>query len=124
MKQRVEALETAIEHQLGDHASQRLYALLKATSPKIYKDQLLGVKQIIHAVQYGRISADLLERILTAPHLTASQLRDTLDVYQQHPEHLSVGTSDYPDQARSSNAAHYAHLNGQSTGQGESHVVH
>ena len=53
MKQRVETLEAAIAQQLGDSASQRLCALLKATSPKIYKDQLLGARQIIatHTVQ-------------------------------------------------------------------------
>ena len=53
MQQRVEALEAALEQQLGDSASQRLCALLKTTSPKIYKDQLVGAKQIIaaHTVQ-------------------------------------------------------------------------
>lgn len=53
MKQRVETLEAAIAQQLGDSASQRLCALLKATSPEIYKDQLLGTRQIIatHTVQ-------------------------------------------------------------------------
>jgi hypothetical protein len=127
MTQRVEALEAALEQQLGGSASQRLGALLKASSPKIYKDQLLGAKQIIqaHTAQYGCINAEVLERILTAPRLTATQLRDTLDAYQQHPERLSVATTDHPDSARAANAlAHYADLNGQSTGQGESHVVH
>ncbi len=83
MTQRVEALETVLEQQLGDSVSQRLCALLKASSPKIYKDQLLGAKQIIqaHMLQYGGINAELLERILTAPRLTATQLRDTLDAY-------------------------------------------
>jgi transposase len=71
MQQRVEALEAALEQQLGESASQRLCALLKTTSPKIYKDQLVGAKQIIaaHIVHYGDISADLLARILTAPRL-------------------------------------------------------
>lgn len=47
MKQRIETLEAALEQQLGVPASQRLCVLLKATSPKIYKDQLLGAKQVI-----------------------------------------------------------------------------
>jgi transposase len=126
MKQRVEALEDIIAQQLGDSASQRLCALLKATSPKIYKDQLLGAKQVIatHTVQYGCISAELLERILTAPRLTATQLRDLLDAYQLNPERLSAATTDQPGLDTFSALAHYAVLNGQLAGHGESHVVH
>jgi transposase len=127
MQQRVEALEAALEQQLGDSAGQRLCALLKASSPKIYKDQLLGAKQIIatHTLQYSGISADLLERILTAPRLTATQLRSMLDAYQLNPERVSAAMAAQPDPAHASSAlAHYAVLNGQLTGQGESHVVH
>ena len=126
MKQRVEALEDTLAQQLGDSVSQRLCALLKATSPKIYKDQLLGAKQVIatHTVQYGRIRADLLERILTAPRLTVTQLRDLLDAYQLNPERLSAATTDQPGLDSFSALAHYAVLNGQLAGQGESHVVH
>lgn len=126
MKQRVETLEAAIGQQLGDSASQRLCVLLKATSPKIYKDQLLGAKQVItaHITQYGSIGADLLERILTSPRLTASQLRDILGAYQLNPERLSATTTDLPVSDSSGALAHYAALNGQSTGQEASHVVH
>ena len=86
---------------------------------------MLGAKQVIatHTAHYGGISADLLERILTAPCLTATQLRDTLDAYQQHPERLSTTTVDQPAPDTSA-LARYAVLNGQLTGQGESHVVH
>jgi hypothetical protein len=99
---------------------------LKASSPKIYKDQLLGAKQVIatHIVQYGKINAELLERILTSPRLTASQLRDRLEAYQLHPERLSTATADQPVPDASGALAGYAALNGQSSGQGESHVVH
>ena len=126
-QQRVEALEAALGQQLGDSAGQHLCALLKATSPKIYKDQLLGAKQIIatHTLRYGGISADLLERILTAPRLTATQLRAMLEAYQLNPGRLSTALADQPDPAHSFMAlAHYAVLNGHLTGQGESHVVH
>jgi hypothetical protein len=125
LKQRIETLESALEQQLGGLASQRLCALLKATSPKIYKDQLLGAKQVIasHTGQYGDISAELLERLLIAPRLTATQLRDTLDAYQQHPERLGVSTTAQPVSDSASALAHYAILNGQLSGQGERHVV-
>lgn len=123
---RVEALEAALEQQLGDSASQRLCALLKASSPKIYKDQLLGAQQVIatHTLRYGSIGADLLERILTAPRLTATQLRARLEAYQLNPGRLSAVTADQPVPDSSGALAHYAALNGQSTGQGERHVVH
>lgn len=125
-QQRVEVLEAALEQQLGESASQRLCALLKATSPKIYKDQLVGAKQVIatHTLHYGNIGADLLERILTAPRLTATQLRAMLDAYQLNPERLSAAMV-AQDPAQSVMAlAHYAVLNGQATGQGGSHVIH
>jgi sRNA-binding protein len=99
---------------------------LKASSPKIYKDQLLGAQQVIatHAVHYGGISTDLLERILTAPRLTATQLRAMLEAYQLNPERISAARAEQPVPDSASALAHYAVLNGQLTGQGESHVVH
>lgn len=126
MQQRVEGLEAALDQQLGDGSSQRLCALLKATSPKIYKDQLLGAKQVIatHTKQYGDIDADLLERILTSTRLTASQLRAMLEAYQLSPGRLSAATADQPVPDSSGALAGYAALHGQSAGQGESHVVH
>jgi hypothetical protein len=76
-------------------------------------------------LQYGGINADLLERILTAPRLTATQLRAMLEAYQLNPERLSTALADQPAPAHSFMAlAHYAVLNGQLTSQGESHIVH
>jgi hypothetical protein len=125
LQQRVVTLESLLDQQLGALASQRLCALLKATSPKIYKDQLLGAKQVIatHTAQFGDISAELLERILSGPRLTATQLRDTLNAYQQHPERLAA-TTNQPKSDSVSALAHYAVLNGQSGGQEEHHAVH
>jgi hypothetical protein len=98
---------------------------LKASSPKIYKDQLLGAKQVIakHTVQHGEINTDLLERILTSTRLTASQLRDRLEAYQLSPGRVSAATADQFVPDSSGALAGYAALNGQSAGQGESHVV-
>ena len=125
-QQRVETLEASLSEQLGSNGSQRLCALLKASSPKIYKDQLLGAKQVIatHTLHFGSIGVELLDRILTAPRLTASQLRDRLEAYQQNPGRLSAATADQPVPDSSGALAHYAVLNGQSIGQGESHAVH
>ncbi|WP_340124559.1 hypothetical protein [Methylobacter svalbardensis] len=125
-QQRVETLEAALSEQLGDNDSQRLCALLKASSSKIYKDQLLGTKQVIavHTLHHGKINTDLLARILSAPRLTASQLRDRLEAYQLNPGRLSAAMADQPIPDSSGALAGYAALNGQSSGQGESHVIH
>jgi transposase len=123
---RVETLEAALSELLGGNDSQRLSTLLKTSSPKIYKDQLLGAKQVIaaHIEQYGEINADLLDRLLTSTRLTASQLRDRLAAYQLNPRRSSATTTAQITPNSFSALAHYVVLNGQSTGQGESHVVH
>ncbi|MDD5267872.1 MAG: hypothetical protein PHO08_12210 [Methylococcales bacterium] len=72
----------------------------------------------------GDISADLLERILRSPRLTASQLRDILEAYQLNPGRLSAEAAAQPIPDSSSALANYAVLNGQLTGQGERHVDH
>ncbi len=85
----------------------------------------MGAKQVIatHTARYGDIHADLLERILTSPRLTVSQLRDMLEAYHFNPGRLSA-LADPSGSDSSSALAHYAVLNGQLIGQGESHVVH
>jgi hypothetical protein len=103
---RVETLEAALSELLGGNDSQRLSTLLKTSSPKIYKDQFL------------------LDRLLTSTRLTASQLRDRLAAYQLNPRRSSATTTAQITPNSFSALAHYVVLNGQSTGQGESHVVH
>jgi len=130
---RIENLEADILHCLG-HAenSVALCALLKTSSPKIYKDQLLGAKQILnaHSEQYGKIDAQFLSRLIDTPRLTATGLRDRLAAFQQHSERgkteqfqaqqeATVGQSKTDD-----SLARYGELNDQPDGKGERHVVH
>lgn len=126
VQMRIDKLEADIKQRLGDIYGQQLCAVLKAGSPKIYKDQLLGVRKIIqaHTDQHGEINADLLARILASPRLTATRLRDMLLAYQQHPGRLSVDMAVKIQPGDAISLAHYANLNGQLTGQGERHVVH
>ena len=87
--QRIETLEADILHCLGhSENSQALCVLLKTTSPKIYKDQLLGAKQILaaHCAQHGAIEPELLPGLIDTPRLTATGLRERLAAFQQHPE--------------------------------------
>jgi len=130
--QRVESLEADIQHLLADaESSQALCQLLKTTSPKIYKDQLAGAKQVLTAYcnQYGAIEQTLLAQLIDTSRLTATGLRERLTAYQQHPERNTTDVSSMPpvqDSATSAkdSLARYGALNGQSSGQGESHVIH
>jgi len=127
--QRIENLEADILQCLGQaENSQALCALLKATSPNIYKDQLVGAKQLLnaHIKQYGEIDAPLLSRLIDTPRLTATGLRDRLAAYQQHPQREK--TEELQPQQGQNKAtpllARYSLLNGQPGGQGESHAIH
>ena len=130
--QRIESLEADILQLLGSGDNSRaLCALLKATSPGIYKDQLVGAKQILksHLKQYGDIDSQLFARLIDTPRLTATGLRDRLAAYQQHPnreDSKAVLTTTEPQTAQHSNEslAGYSALNGQPGGQGESHANH
>lgn len=113
-------------HQLLDNTAQAtaLCALLKTTSPKVYKDQLAGAKQVLnsHIQQHGAISEALLRRLLDTPRLTATGLRDRLAAYQAHPERMQTETVVVT--TASPALAHYAALGGRSSGQETCHVVH
>ncbi len=129
--QRIENLEADVLQLLGrSQNSQALCALLKNTSPGIYKDQLVGAKQILnaHIKQHGEIDAQLLARLIDTPRLTATGLRDRLAAYQQHPERGNIEempASQYAQKSQSKtndSLARYGVLNGRPDGQGESHV--
>jgi hypothetical protein len=122
---RIDTLENDL-HQLLGHAALALCALLKASSPKIYKDQLLGAKQVLaeHIRQQGELCPALLERLIDTPHLTATGLRERLEAYRQHPERIKSTALAPSGNGASATLARYGNLNGHSNGQGERHVVH
>lgn len=127
LNQYIEGLEVEIKELLGSVNGEHLCTLLKKTSPKIYKDQLAAVKKIIstHTKKHSCVEPQLLERILTTPRLTATQLRDMLAAYQQYSERLQECKSDNMVQGNASTELDiYARLNVRPGGQGESNVVH
>lgn len=81
-------LEGQIVQLLGEPLGGRLCALLKATSPSIYKDQLRGAKSVLAAHQ--PISLGLIAVVCDKPRLTATALRDYLAAYTAHPERLTA----------------------------------
>ncbi len=129
--QRMKDLEADLLDLLGNtEQSQALCALLKTTSPKLYKDPLLGAKQIVSAYckHYGAIEPEYLSRLINRSRLTATGLRERLLAFQQNPERDNEPQAQQHthDQINQGNRAlaRYAALNGHPGGQGESHVIH
>ncbi len=126
---RIETLENALKELLGyPELAIALCALLKASAPKIYKDQLAGANRVLaqHIRQYGAIPEALLTRLIDVPRLTATGLKDRLGAYQQHPGRLKTHPSGGGPKAQGDHArlARYAALNDRFSGHGDSHVVH
>ena len=86
--QQIRDYEGAIVESLGTDYGPRLCALLKATSPRIYKDQLAGARRILR--HYEILPEGLMERVLQRARLTATGMRDYLEAYTSQPERLQV----------------------------------
>ena len=84
---RIDKLEQALQSLVGTTAAETLCQSLKITSPRIYKDQLSGVNDLIKAHQ--PIAQSLLEKLCHRPDLTATMVRDYLQAYAEHPERLN-----------------------------------
>ena len=80
---RVADLEATIGEQVGETVGARLCARLKATSPRIYKDQLVALRGLLN--DHPDLPQGLLERLLERPALTATQCRDYFEAYAADP---------------------------------------
>ena len=83
---RIADLEAAIGEQIGQATAERLCRLLKLTSPRIYKDQLVALRKLLD--QYPDLPQALLERLIDRPALTASQCRDYFEAHAADPGRL------------------------------------
>jgi hypothetical protein len=86
--QQISDYEDAIVDKLGGDYGSRLCALLKATSPRIYKDQLAGARRILG--RHETLHDALMDRLLQRTRLTATGLRDYLEAYASQPERLQI----------------------------------
>jgi transposase len=82
--QAIGALEACIGQRLGEALGARLCARLKATEPKVYKDQLRGVRRLLEAQE--SLNLELIAALCDKPALSFTRLRDYLDAYSAHPE--------------------------------------
>lgn len=85
-RQRIRDLEAAVAQRLGEVLGAKLRQQLKASQPKIYKDQLAGVLNLLQ--QYPEAPVERLASLAERPHLTATQFRDYLAAYSRCPERL------------------------------------
>jgi hypothetical protein len=109
-EQRITDLQAAIGECLPQPLAQRLCALLKASEPNIYKDQLRGVERLLRA--HAPVDIALIEHLCEKPRLTATLLRDHLDAHAARPERLGERTLDIvippPDRTSPGALARYA----------------
>jgi len=87
---RIEKLEQAIQTLVGHDTGIALCTLLKRSEPKIYKDQLAGVRDQLKT--HHPVATELLDKLIARPRLTATMVRDYLQAYVDHPERLQPST--------------------------------
>jgi transposase len=85
-EKRIAELEGELHERLGEPLGRRLCALLKASEPRIYKDQLQGAKQVLSTHEDPALITYLCEK----PYLSARMLREYLQAYTAHPERLGT----------------------------------
>ena len=76
----VTRLEQQVSDQLGDRYGTAICALLKAGAPKIYRDQLNGLLQVVKRL--GIPNEQQLERLCQRSQLTTTQLESLLEAMQ------------------------------------------
>lgn len=89
----IEKLESEVQALLSQTTQgEALCAMLKATSPRIYKDQLVGVRKILtqHQKRYGVVAPELMDRLLQFHRLTATGLRDCLQAWHRSDAHADT----------------------------------
>lgn len=80
--------EQAIVNRIGSDFGQQLCALLKLSSPKIYKDQLAGAGRILG--KHTQVPDTVLQHVLLRPRLNVSGLRDYLEAYTENSDRLEA----------------------------------
>lgn len=111
--QQITDYEQAIANNIGPDYGQQLCALLKLTSPKIYKDQLAGAGQVLK--QHTQLPDTLLQHVLQRPRLSVTGLRDLLQVYTQNSDRLEEKTNKPAGSGDCQSLACYAELTGSAT---------
>ncbi len=114
-EERIEALETEIVKQVGVDNGKQLCALLKVTSPKIYKDQLKGAALILRRIT---LSESVVTWLCERSRLTVRQMESLIEARLLHPERFT----DQPEEkVHTGDLSRYQQL---CTHQGTTHDLH
>jgi transposase len=117
-EKRIADLEASIEKQLGNLLGKSICKLLKVTSPKIYKDQLVGVISVLSG--YDHLDMDIMERLARQPSLTVTKIQDYLEAYS-----LSERRVIQPESSGTSvDLARYANIARVNQREGGRHAIH
>lgn len=109
--------EAAIAQRLGATSGPRLCALIKATEPKIYTDQLQGVTRLLGG--YPTLDPALVAALCDKPAMSYTRLRAYLEADSTHPERCGAPPpSVAADTGASSPLARYAAIAAQNAPEG------
>ena len=81
LAQQTSKLEAKIDEHLGSELARRLCDVLKRTSPRIYKDQLIAVSKLVAGIDPAERVA--LEQLATREQVTATVIKRYLDAHHQ-----------------------------------------
>jgi transposase len=77
--------EKCIQAKLGDNLGRSLCAIIKRSSPKIYRDQLYGLKKIL-SKQLTQQQKIMLKRLVQKQKLTVSMVKEYLAACSRQPD--------------------------------------
>ena len=104
----IEQHEQRLREQLGDTLVTALCQGLKRSQPRIYKDQLVGVQQILKQQALSSQKRQCLERLADHPKLRATLIRDHLQALDQSPD--SEGETRMPVDPLQQELTAYRHI--------------
>ena len=91
LSQTIATHEADIKEQIGDDLAPRLCRCLQVAYPDHYKDQLVGLKQLLK--QHQPVNLELLEVVSQRGRVTARQVKEFLEAGQHNPQRLLANES-------------------------------
>lgn len=101
-RKRIKDLEEDIAEIVGNELGQKLCTILKASSPKIYRDQFTGLIKVIKQHSDKQDIDNPLGLLAERPRLTVTFIRDYLEAFYSNREYMSFSWPD--NQERRSDA--------------------
>ena len=104
LTEQIDTLEAELQEQVKLPQLAELLALIKQTSPKIYKDQLRGLKQVFN--RHGVPNENQLAELIDRSHLTVRQFEARWILMKARPDDTAEATT----KMSTGQLARYAHL--------------